>query len=80
MWSYTPPVDESAPLHKHIDALWAKLKPHKQYLLELRKSATIDVFLGYRLNCDSAGVVVPHTSLEMFSDLEIPFGLSIIVT
>jgi hypothetical protein len=40
----------------------------------------VDVFLGYRSNCDTAGIEVPHTSLEMFSELQIPFGLSIIVT
>ena len=30
MWSYSPPVDKSEPLHKHIDALWLSLKPHKR--------------------------------------------------
>jgi len=79
MWSYSPPVDKHEPLHKHIDALWLVLKPHKRYLLELKKSVTVDVFLGYRSNCDTAGIEVPHTSLEMFSELQIPFGLSIIV-
>ena len=79
MWSYDAPVEESEPLHKHIDALWAKLKPHKQYLLELKKRATVDVFLGYRSNCVTAGVEVPHTSLELFTELEVPFGLSIII-
>jgi hypothetical protein len=38
MWSYSPPVDESEQLHKHIDALWLTLKPHKRYLLRLKKS------------------------------------------
>lgn len=80
MWSYSPPLDKHDPLQKHIDALWLALKPNKQYLLELKKSVTVDVFLGYRSNCDTAGIEVPHTSLEMFSELQIPFGLSIIVT
>ncbi len=80
MWSYTPPVDKREPLRQHIDALWVKLRPHKRYLLGLKKSLSVDVFLGYRSNCDTAGIQVPHTSLEMFSELEIPFGVSIIVT
>ena len=80
MWSYSPAVEKSEPLHKHIDSLWLKLKPHKDYLLELKKSLNVDVFVGYRSNCDTAGIEVPHTSLEMFTELEIPFGLSIIVT
>lgn len=80
MWSYSPPLDASDALHKHIDALWLKLKPHKRYLLRLKKSLNVDVFVGYRSNCDTAGIEVPHTSLEMFTELEIPFGVSIIVT
>jgi hypothetical protein len=80
MWSYTPLVEKSEPLHTHIDALWLKLKPHKRYLLELKKSVNVDVFVGYRSNCDTAGIEVPPTSLEMFTELQIPFGISIIVT
>lgn len=80
MWAYQVPLPESEPLHAHIDALWNTFKDHKAYLLELKKSMTVDVFLGYRSNCDGAGVEVPWTSLEMFIELQIPFGLSIIVT
>ncbi len=79
MWSYSPPLDESEPLARHIDALWSKLKPHKQYLRELKQHLSVDVFLGYRSNCDHAGIEVPHRSLEMFTELEIPFGVSIII-
>ena len=79
MWLFQPPMEESEPLHKHIDALWLALKPHKRYLLELKKSFAVDVFLGYRSNCDHAGLEVPYSSLEMFLELKIPFGLSIIV-
>jgi hypothetical protein len=79
MWSYTPLVEKSAPLHVHIDALWNTFKGRKQYLLQLKHELTVDVFLGYRSNCDHAGVEVPHQSLEMFIELQVPFGLSIIV-
>ena len=79
MWLYRAPVEEAEPLERHIDALWAQLKPHKRYLLKLKKSLTVDVFLGYRSNSGTAGLEIPHTSLEMFSQLQIPLGLSIIV-
>ena len=72
-------MKESEPLHVHIDSLWNAFREHKEYLLELKKDLTVDVFLGYRSNCDHAGVEVPHQSLEMFTELQIPFGLSIIV-
>jgi hypothetical protein len=79
MWSYTAPVKTTEPLHVHIDALWNIFREHKQYLLQLKRDLTVDVFLGYRSNCDHAGVEVPYQSLEMFRELQVPFGLSIIV-
>ncbi len=80
MWSYSPSVHEERDLSEHIDALWNDIRHAKAYLLELKKTATVDVFLGYRSNMDTAGVEVPYTSLQMFVELEIPFGLSIIVS
>jgi hypothetical protein len=80
LWSYDPPIAETDQLHVHIDALWSAIRRHRGYLLELKKELTVDVFLGYRSNCCSAGVEVPAASLEMFTELQIPFGLSIVVT
>jgi hypothetical protein len=80
MWSFSPDIPEDEPLERHIDALWAELKRHKDYLLDLKRTLTVDVFLGYRSNCDHAGVQIPHTCLEMFTELEIPFGVSIIIS
>lgn len=80
MWSYTAPVPEEQPLHVHIDTLWNTFRDRRDYLLELKQSLHVDVFLGYRSNCDQAGVEVPAASLEMFVALQIPFGVSIIIT
>ncbi len=77
MWSYAAPVSPSEPLHKHIDALWAALKPHRRYLRKLKHSATVDVYLEWWLDAGASGVELPPTSLEMFSELEVPFGLSV---
>ncbi len=79
MWRYAAPVKENGPLYAHIDALWDTFKERKQYLLQLKQNLTVDVFLGYRSNCDHAGVEVPYQSLEIFRELQVPFGLSIIV-
>jgi|ERR1700693_2845921 len=79
MWSYTAPVKKTEPLHVHIDLLWNTFREHKEYLLQLKHHLKVDVFLGYQSNCDHAGVEVPHQSLEIFRELEVPFGLSIIV-
>jgi hypothetical protein len=79
MWCYTASVKENEALSVHIDALWNTFRKRKQYLLQLKRGLAVDVFLGYRSNCDHAGVEVPHQSLQMFSELQVPFGLSIIV-
>lgn len=78
-WSYTSDLPEDCPLEEHIDLLWTSIKHAKDYLRSLKKIATVDVFLGYRSNVDTAGVEIPHTSLEMYLELEIPFGLSIVI-
>ena len=80
MWAYKAPVPSTEPLHVHIDELWSVFKGRKHDLLQLKKELTVDVFLGYRSNSDNAGVEVPAKSLEMFVDLQVPFGLSIIIT
>lgn len=79
MWVYSPSVPEDHPLAEHIDALWVHIKHAKEYLRSLKKIAAVDVFLGYRSNIDTAGIEVPYTCLEMFVELEIPFGVSIII-
>ena len=78
-WSYRSPVPRDRPLHVHIDTLWSHLQPHRDYLISLKERLTVDVFCGYRSNSCTAGVEVPHTSLEFFHALEIPFGLSVII-
>lgn len=79
MWSYKIPVSENEPLHVHIDALWESLKSRKEYLLELKKRHAVDVFLGYRSNSDTAGFEIPYQSLEIFRELQVPLGVSVII-
>jgi hypothetical protein len=78
-WHFQPALNETRPLSEHIDALWTVLRPHVEYLKALKDRYRVDIFCGYRSNSDTAGVEVPHTSLAMFIELEIPFGLSIII-
>ena len=80
MWSYSPDLPEENPLEEHINRLWADVAPHKDYLQELKKTLTVDVFLGYSSNCDTAGISLPPESLRVFTELEVRFELSIIIT
>lgn len=56
------------------------VRPHVDYIKSLKQRYKVDVFWDYRSNCDHAGIEVPHASLELFTALEIPFGVSIIIT
>ena len=78
-WHYEPPVPDAEPLAHHLDALWAVVQPAVGYLKGLKHQCKIDVFCGYRSNCDTAGFEVPHTSLELFAALEVPFGVSVVI-
>ena len=78
-WHFESPLAETEPLERHLEALWAVVKPHVGYLKSLKRQFKVDVFCGYRSNCDHAGIQLPHSCLEMFTALEVPFGVSIII-
>jgi hypothetical protein len=79
-WCFSPNIDEEKELSDHIDGLWDAIKNKKDVLLKLKEELKIDVFLGYRSNCDTAGIEIPYRCLELFNELKIPFGISIIIT
>lgn len=78
-WHYSPAIPEDKPLECHIEALWQVVRPHVAYLKELKQRFRIDVFCGYRSNCDMAGFEVSYRCLELFTALEVPFGVSVII-
>ncbi len=79
MWMYEPPISEDEHLHKHLDTLWEAVKPNVDAIKDLKRNLTVDIFCGYRSSCDHAGFEIPHTSLKIFSELEVPFSVSVIV-
>jgi hypothetical protein len=80
MWSYQPPVDRARPLHEHIMALWDAIRPHIPYLRSLKSKFHVDIFCGYRSNSCTAGFDVDHRCLGLFTELEVPFGVSVIIS
>ena len=62
-----------------LEALWAVVRPAIGYLKGLKLRCKVNVFCGYWSNCDTAGFEVPHTCLELFTALEVPFGVSVII-
>ena len=55
------------------------MRPAVEYLKGLKSVCKVDVFCGYRSNCDTGGFEVPHASLELFAALEVPFGVSVVI-
>jgi hypothetical protein len=78
-WHFQPPIPETEPLENHIKALWRVVQPALEYLKSLKPRLKVDVFCGYRSNCDTAGFEVSHSCLELFIALEVPFGVSVII-
>jgi hypothetical protein len=78
-WLFQPSLLETEPLERHLEALWRVVRPHVEYLKALKQRFKVDVFCGYRSNCDHAGFEVSHRCLELFTALEVPFGVSVIV-
>jgi len=79
MWLLDAPLHESEPLERHLEWLYSVLRPHFEYLKDLKRQATVDVFCGYRSNSGTAGFQVSHEALRLFAELEVPFGVSVIV-
>jgi Domain of unknown function (DUF4279) len=78
MWAYKAPIEETEHLAIHLKVLWEAIRPQKEYLKQLKERFWVDVFCGFRTNCQVTGIEVDHRCLEIFTELEIPFGLSII--
>jgi hypothetical protein len=78
-WHYSANLECTSPFGDHIDALWAVLKHHADYIRVLKQHYRVDVFCGYRTSSDQGGFEVPSQSLDLYTTLGIPFGVSVIV-
>lgn len=78
-WHYSSGLPEDAPLDAHLQTLWADVAPACAFLMSLKLQHRVDVFCGYRSDSDHAGFQVEAKSLAIFTALEIPFGVSVII-
>jgi hypothetical protein len=78
-WHYSAELPEEAPLDTHLQILWADVAPARDFLLAIKAKHKVDVFCGYRSNSNHAGFQVEPKSLAIFTALDIPFGVSVIV-
>lgn len=79
MWAYEPNVPEEESLSRHLNALWAAIGENADAIKRLKEKYQVDIFCGYRSDCDHAGFSVDHASLTVFHKLEVPFEMSVIV-
>lgn len=79
MWMYQAEVPEDRPLSAHLDALWRAVQPHVTYLKGLRERLSVDVYCNYGSNCGTAGFEIGHHSLAIFTALEVPLGVAVMV-
>jgi len=78
-WIFEAPVAPDRPLDEHLLELWRLLKPHAAYLRGLKRRFAVDVSCGYRSSSDTAGFSVMPKALEIFTELAVPFGVSVII-
>ncbi len=76
-WHFTVAIDEQRELTHHLRELWRIVKPHVEYLLGLQ--AKVDIFCGYRSNNGASGFAIEPDALEIFTALNVPFGVSIVI-
>ena len=79
IWLYDAPVARTRPLDEHIMAIWKVACPHMAYLRQLKKRFKIDLLCGYQSNSCTAGFEVDQRCLGFFTELGIPFGVSVII-
>ena len=77
MWSYCAPVPKDRPLAVHLESLWRVVRPHVAYLKGLKERLSVDVYCCYWTNCSTGGFEVDHRALIIFTELEVPFGVSV---
>ena len=79
MWLYEPNTHETENLSKHLDALWTAIGKNAEGIKTLKQNLTVNIFCGYRSNCDHAGFEVDYNSLTIFKALEVPFDISVML-
>ena len=78
-WTLESLLPEAEELGAHLEWLWSKLSSQKQYLVDLKDKYHLDVFAGYRSDCDHCGTVISAQGITICYELNIPFELSIII-
>jgi hypothetical protein len=75
MWYFVVAVDGLRPLDEHIVALWDLVRPHFEFLRELKQKFHVEVSLDVKSSIPN--IEIDHRCLGLFTELEIPFKVSV---
>ena len=76
-WHLASSLPREREMTEHLRDLWRIVQPCTDYLLAL--DARVDVFCGYRSNNGTGGFRVEPDALAIFTALDAPLGISVIV-
>ncbi len=80
IWSIKSPLPETRHLDFHLKWLSKIALPHEAFIRGLIKDgADVDVFCGYRSDCDLCGFDVKPKGLELFVRLGVRMSVSVII-
>lgn len=77
-WLYQAPVDKTADIGEHLRILSDTLLPRADFLLELKKHATLTLSVGYTTNIDHGNFAIPHRQLALFERLALDVNVYLI--
>ena len=72
-------ISKEESLSLHLDYLWGEIREKVDSIKEYKNTLNVDIFCGYRSNCDNAGFEIDHNSLKIFEALEVPVSVSVII-
>jgi hypothetical protein len=80
LWMLESPLPESSSISDHLRWLNNQLLGHYDYIRNLvKKGVQVDIFCGYRSDCDHAGFAIEPEAARLVADLGVKMEISIII-
>lgn len=80
IWLLKSPLGETVELSDHLNWLWQQVQPHQKYFQSLIKSdVKVDIFCGYRSNCDHCGFGIDPDAFNIAQKLGVRLEFSVII-
>ena len=81
IWILESQLKKDSNFNKHIEWIYNQIFPHVRYFRALqKKNANIDLYCGYRSDCDNGGFTLTPESIKYIGKLNFPIGFSIVIS